>query len=104
MTEVDGLLGTNIGTAYDIGKGVIDLLYGQEQEKTKFNKMIASFKEEKLRELIRATFGKDTLKTIDSLKEAKNNVEAGINFSKADEWKSLTSMFANVEKMIAKLG
>ena len=103
IKEIDTLLGTKLYKAYDIGKDIVDMLSGNNQKKNNFNKMLNSFGQEKVRELLKKSFGKDIVTAIDTLKEVKDNINGGINLSNKNEYQVLTGMLNNFEEILSRI-
>ncbi|WP_303814260.1 hypothetical protein [Selenomonas ruminantium] len=106
VDEVGDAFGVNLGEAYDVGVGVINLLSGGDAGKSKFSDMLNSFGQKNVEKLIERTFGKEgknMVKAVKSLKEAKDNIDTAINTANLTDYEKITGLLNATAKLIGKL-
>lgn len=106
VDEVGDAFGVNLGESYDIGVGVINLLSGGDAGKSKFSKMLNSFGQKNVEKLIERTFdreGKNMIKAVKSLKDAKDNIDSAINTANLTDYEKITGLLNATAKLIGKL-
>lgn len=106
VDEVGDAFGVNLGEAYDVGVGVINLLSGGDAGKSKFSEMLNSFGQKNVAKIIERTFGregKNMVKAVKSLKEAKDNIDTAINTANLTDYEKITGLLNATAKLIGKL-
>ena len=106
VDEVGDACGVNLGESYDIGVGVINLLSGGDAGKSKFSKMLNSFGQKNVEKLIERTFGregKNMIKAVRSLKDAKDNIDSAINTANLTDYEKIMGLLNATAKLIGKL-
>ena len=106
VDEVGDAFGVNLGEAYDVGVGVINLLSGGDAGKSKFSDMLNSFGQKNVEKIIERTFGregKNMVKAVKSLKEAKDNIDTAINTANLTDYEKITGLLNATAKLIGKL-
>lgn len=103
VDEVGDAFGVNLGEAYDVGVGVINLLSGGDAGKSKFSEMLNSFGQKNVEKLIERTFGKEgknMVKAVKSLKEAKDNIDTAINTANLTDYEKITGLLNATANLI----
>ena len=106
VDEVGDAFGVNLGEAYDVGVGVINLLSGGDAGKSKFSEMLNSFGQKNVAKIIERTFGregKNMIKAVRSLKDAKDNIDSAINTANLTDYEKITGLLNATAKLIGKL-